>query len=288
MPGPTERFGDGADLEPNRTYEITDSEGRSSTYFTDSGGKITEIHTDARTRGADHPELLNPHKDAKYVVRTGGTEYTYYTDSNGRTVRAEGELDYGKHDRNKDAQDKIGQWADEYFTELNHQIIEDFKADHGRNPNPGEVELWKTGSKTWNGGHLYASGKLHGPGEHLNQVAMLTEVNQHRVANGGITGNYRNAERTWEALLEGKEHLLRGILKQDYDEVMSTLGPALESGPRPPKIETSIRMTDDPNLEPITLKDGTVRYPPPSDIRVDWKVNGVPQKKLHYENLPIQ
>ena len=109
MPGSKERFGEGIDLEPNRTYEITDSEGRSSTYFTDSGGKITEIHTDARLRGPRHPELVNPHEDAKYVVRSGGTEYTYHTDSYGRTVRAEGELTDAKHKRFNDIQERSTQ-----------------------------------------------------------------------------------------------------------------------------------------------------------------------------------
>lgn len=197
MPGAKERFGDGVDLEPNRAYEVTDSAGRSSSYFTDANGRINEIHTDARLQGPRHPELVNPREDAKYVVRSAGTEYTYYTDSHGRTVHAEGELTDAKHKRFDKVQNDINSEAAQYFEELNSRIEEDFRADHGRAPDPGEVTLWDT-SRQWIGGHIYGSAEFAGPGEHLNQVAMLDDVIHRRsyTNKDGIQGSYRNAEMT--------------------------------------------------------------------------------------------
>lgn len=285
MPGDNQRFGDGVDLDPNTRYEITDSQGRSSTYFTNGHGQINEIHTDARPQGSDHPELKQPRPDAKYVVRANSTEYTYYTDSNHRTVRAEGELTHGSHDRNDGEQKKVNTEAKEYFNELNNRINEQFKADNGRYPRPGEVQLWQTGNGLWNGGHLYGSSEFFGPGERLNQVAMLKEVNQRRVKNEGIDGSFRNAEMTWDALLKGEEHRLPEILGKGYNKVMEALGPALEAGPRPPKIETTINMIDDPNLKPIKI-DGKTIYPPPASIEVNWTVNGVSQDQIDYPNIP--
>ena len=289
MPGLRERFGDGIDLDPDRSYEITDSAGRSSTYFTDSSGKINEIHTDARLRGPRHPELVNPHTDAKYVVRSAGTEYTYYTDSHGRTVRAEGELVDAKHKRFDGIEGEINKEPNQYFGELNRRIEEEFRDSHGRDPRPGEVALWDT-SRQWNGGHIYGASEFAGPGEHLNQVAMLDDVSQARAhtREKGIYGSYRKAEMTWSALLRGEEHKLRNHLGDKYDSVMSLLQPALDAGPRPPRIETSIRMVDDSYLKPVTLPNGETLSPPPASIEVDWKVNGVPQRQLTYDNLPIQ
>jgi len=97
---------------------------------------------------------------------------------------------------------------------------------------------------------------------------------------------FRNAEMTWDALLNGEELRPPEILGKGHEKVMEKLGPALEAGPRPPKIETTITMKDDPDLEPVTLANGREIHPPPTEVQVNWTVNGVPQTEIRYDNLP--
>ncbi|WP_306366601.1 hypothetical protein [Nocardiopsis sp. CC223A] len=286
-PGPKERFGDnGLVLQSDTTYRLFDSAGSlQSTYRTDANGDIVEIRLESQHPKSRHPEMLNPRPNATYVVNVGNSEYTFKTDSSRRTVYVEGELEYGNQRRNLDEQGEVNKRGRRYFGLLNDQILKDFRDEHDRDPNPGEVQLVDVGN--WNGGHLFGSAEFLGPGERLNQAPMLDIVNQERVIRPGISGSFRRAEWTWYGLLRNdKNALIRG-LGDDYNTQMSVWQPILAAGPNPPKVEVAISLEDDPAMKPIPdPKTGELVHPPPAIIHVEWSINGVRQDPLEYDNHP--
>ncbi len=285
FPGEKKRFGDGFDLEPNKKYELVDADGKSrSTYTTDANGRIVEIRTDAQPNSR-HPEFLNPRPDATYHVKVGSGEYLFKTDTNGRTVYAEGDLEPGRQKRNGTEQTNVNKMGKRYFELLNIQLDEKFRTDNERPPNPGEIEFWDTGN--WNGGHIFGSSEFLGPGERLNQAPMLDIVNQERTNLPGITGSFRRAEWTWHGLLTDDHGALKRGLGGDYDAQMKAWETLLASGPNPPKVSIQVSLAQDPNLKPIKDPEtGKEIPPPPSKVVVDWRINGVKQERLSYENLP--
>lgn len=285
FPGPTERFGDAFDPKPNKTYVLLDSAGKpGDTYTTDANGKIIEIKTDAQSN-SKHPEFLNPRPDATYRVKVGNGEYIFKTDSNGRTVYAEGNLEPGRQARNGDEQTKVNQMGKRYFEVLNDQLREKFKVDNGRLPEAHEIELWDIGK--WNGGHIFGSSEFLGPGERLNQAPMLDIVNQERKVLPGIQGSFRRAEWTWHGLLTNDQGALKRGLGKNYEAQMKAWESLLASGPNPPDIKIKVHLTQDPTLKSVRdPKTNKEIPPPPSEVVVEWWVNGAKQERLAYENLP--
>ena len=285
FPGPKERFGDGIDLKPNQEYRLLDEHKKvTATYVTDADGKIIEIRTEVHPNSTS-PEFLNPRPDATYHVKVGNGEYTFKTDSNGRTVYAEGELEPGKQKRNETEQKNVNKMGDRYFELLNEQLKEKFEVDNGRPPEPGEIKLWDR--PQWNGGHIFGSSEFLGPGEKLNQAPMLDIVNQERKILPGIQGSFRRAEWTWHGLLNQDTKALKKGLGDKYEAQMQAWQPILDSGPTPPSVKIQVSLTQDPNLKPIIdPKTGEKLPPPPDRVVVDWSINGVKQKQLDYDNLP--
>ncbi|MFD6095995.1 hypothetical protein ACFVWN_16140 [Nocardiopsis flavescens] len=286
-PGPKERFGDnGLALQPDTTYRLFDSAGiLQSTYRTNSHGDIVEVRLESQHPKSRHPEMLNPHPNATYIVNTGKAEYTFKTDANRRTVYAEGELEYGNQKRNTNEQDKVNRMGRRYFELLNEQIKNDFREIHNRDPEPGEVKLLDVGK--WNGGHLFGSSEFMGPGERLNQAPMMDIVNQERVVRPGISGSFRRAEWTWYGLIKNNESSLRRGLGDGYDTQMAAWKPILSAGPNPPKVRVEISLEDDSTMKPISdPATGEVFYPPPAIVHIEWSINGVRQDPLEYDNHP--
>ncbi|PWV48553.1 hypothetical protein BDW27_110106 [Nocardiopsis sp. L17-MgMaSL7] len=285
LPGKKQRFDDTFDVEPNKKYEIRDSDGTlRESYTTDSNGDIVEIRTESRPNSR-HPELMDPRPNATYHVKVGNNEYVFKTDSHGRTVYAEGDLEPGRQKRNNDEQSDVNTMGDRYFELLNEQLEAKFELDHGRKPNPGEVPLWDR--PQWNGGHIFGSSEFRGPGERLNQVPMLDIVNQERKTLPGIQGSFRRAEWTWHGLLSKDTKALQRGLGDNYEAQMAMWKSILDAGPNPPNINVKVSFTHDPNLKPIIdPKTGKELPPPPSEIVVDWSLNGIKQDQLSYDNLP--
>lgn len=286
-PGPKERFGDsGLVLEPDTTYRLFDSDGSlQGTYRTDANGDIVEVRLESQHPKSRHPEMLNPRPNSTYIVNVGSSEYTFKTDASCRTVYAEGELEYGNQRRNLDEQSEVNRRGRRYFELLNDQIIKDFRDEHDRDPNPGEVQLVDVGN--WNGGHLFGSAEFLGPGERLNQAPMLDIVNQERVIRPGISGSFRRAEWTWYGLLRNNEKALIRGLGDDYETQMAIWQPTLAAGPTPPKVEVAISLEDDPAMKPIRDPEtGELVHPPPAIVHVEWSINGVRQDPLEYDNHP--
>ncbi|WP_344099486.1 DNA/RNA non-specific endonuclease [Nocardiopsis rhodophaea] len=285
VPEPDQRFGDGADLKPNTTYEVVDSDGKPrGTFITDDYGEIREVHADSDKITSKHPEFLKPRPNTTYSVNGGADNggYTYRTDGEGRTVSVEGRLEPGAHVRNKDEQDVVNAIGKDYFKALNQQLIDS-----------GESFQYADGK--WNGGHLVGAKEFGGTGERLNQTPMLEVVNQRRNTHPGIAGSFRNLEKTWEALLSGDEKKLAAVEKRDgvhqeaWERQMKEWGRIIESGPNPPEIDVQIKNVYDPRMNPIeVVEGGSVKQllPPPSEVVVRWSLNGVRQERLSYPNVP--
>ncbi len=285
MPKPNKRFGDGVQLDPHTSYRVNDTNGdHRGTFITDGDGRIKEIHTDSDRTSSKHPELLRPRPNVEYHV----DGKVYRTDARMRTVYVEGDLTSDSHVRNNREQSNVNRMGREYYEELNKQLRQDF-ADHPENY-PGRTEAPQYEAMQWNGGHLIGSMEFGGFGERLNQTPMLEHVNQSRTDYPGINGSFRNLETSWEALLDGDLSKI-----EDMDD-----GPAwrrtlddwqdlLDQGPNPPSIHVKIRNVFDPSMETFELKrprSTKVLAPPPSEIIVEWTVNGQVQRQLVYPNVP--
>ncbi|MDA0564902.1 DNA/RNA non-specific endonuclease [Streptomonospora sp. S1-112] len=170
----------------------------------------------------------------------------------------EGVLELDSNARNDTQQRAIGWEGRDYYRVYNEYLTEQFTARHGRPPNPGELPLYE--DVEWNGGHMAGASEFGGGGERLNVVPMLETVNQKRTHLPGIDGSFRRLEEEWVRLL-----------RQD------------------PKPEIKVRITNvyDPNMPTLTAPNGRVLHPPPTDIFVEWEVNGVRYPRpLRYPNIP--
>ncbi|MFC3521651.1 DNA/RNA non-specific endonuclease [Streptomonospora nanhaiensis] len=258
------RFGEGVRLDPNTRYELRDcrdnyasdadyENDRPEVFITNDKGEVVEVHTRTDRENAQNPELMDPRPNATYVV---DDRYTYRTDHLGRTESMEGVLELDSNARNDTQQRAIGWEGRDYYKAYNKYLTDQFTAQHGRSPNPGELPLYE--DVNWNGGHMAGASEFGGGGERLNVVPMLETVNQKRSHLPGIGGSFRRLEEEWVRLL-----------KQD------------------PKPEVRVRITNvyDPNMPTLTAPDGRVLHPPPTDIFVEWEVNGVKHPSpLRYRN----
>ncbi|WP_017600430.1 hypothetical protein [Nocardiopsis lucentensis] len=285
QPKPTRRFGDGVDLEPNTRYEVKDTRGNPrGTFITDNNGDIREIITESDRNKSRHPELRRPRPNATYIVNGR----IYQTDSELRTTYVEAELTPGDHVRNKKEQEYVNSQGRQYYEELNRRLQADFK----ENPEdyPGHTEAPQYEQAQWNGGHLVGAAEFDGFGERLNQAPMLEHVNQSRPTHPGISGSFRNLEVAFEALLSGDAGQIRNMEDTPaWQEQIRKWQENIDNGPTPPRIRVEIRNIFDPSMETFEIKrprSTKILPPPPSEIRVDWTLNGVPQRRMRYPNVP--
>ncbi|WP_235432168.1 hypothetical protein [Nocardiopsis sp. RV163] len=285
MPNPKKRFGDGVQLDPHTSYRVNDTSGHyRGTFVTDADGKIKEIHTDSDRTSSKHPELLRPRPNVEYHV----DGKVYRTDENMRTVYVEGDLTSDSHVRNDREQANVNRMGREYYEELNKRLRQDF-AENPENY-PGRTEAPQYEAMQWNGGHLIGSMEFGGFGERLNQTPMLEHVNQSRTAYPGINGSFRNLETSWEALLDGDLSKIEDMDDSPaWRRSLDDWQDLLDQGPNPPSIHVKIRNVFDPSMEAFELKrprSTKLLAPPPSEIIVEWTVNGQVQRQMVYPNVP--
>jgi hypothetical protein len=234
-------------LQPNTRYEVTDKAGRErGTFITDDKGKIVEVHTTSGEKGNWRPDSRQPFPNATYhVTGQNGSVYRFHTDGEARTARMEGELVHTGSDdaRRSPDQGPVGHEGRDEYREHNKKTIEEFRNQHGRDPLPHEVVLFE--DVGWNGGHL-AGTEFDGPGEYINMVPMLEDLNQ-RQAGTTLANNFRALEEHW--------------------------GDLLSQTPKP-KLDVQIDMS---------YPDGKKT---PTKIRVQYWVDGVPEPPLVYKNIP--
>ncbi|MGQ0777601.1 MAG: DNA/RNA non-specific endonuclease [Pseudonocardiales bacterium] len=204
QPGPRTPFSSRTDLAPNTEY-VVDGRGR---FFTNEHGVITHVEAPSGTKGAWNPELERPLPNATYVV---DNRYVYETDALGRTEHMHTD-DLGYDDR--------------------------VDTDDRRNRS-GQSEVGNRGGGGYEGGHL-AGTKFLGPGERINLVPMLREINR------GAGDTFSALEREW-----------RNILARD------------------PTAQIAI------DVRPQFRGDSQV----PSRIVVNWKFDGVQQRRRIFENV---
>ncbi|HUQ54490.1 DNA/RNA non-specific endonuclease [Lentzea sp.] len=188
-------------LEPNTRYEVTDRGGRDrGTFVTDGDGRIVEVHTTSGEKGNWRPDSRQPFPNATYhVTGQAGSVYHFHTDAEGRTARMDGELVHTGSDdaRRSPDQGPVGHEGRDEYKDINSEIVDNFRQTHGRDPLPGEVQLFE--DVGWNGGHL-AGTEFDGPGEYINMVPMLESLNQ-RQAGTTIADNFRALEEHWGDIL---------------------------------------------------------------------------------------
>ncbi|MFJ9557306.1 hypothetical protein ACIRPH_26150 [Nocardiopsis sp. NPDC101807] len=290
LPGNGQRFGEGVQLDGNSVYTLVEADGvRKTQYVTDEHGNIREIRADSSHWNSRHPEFLRPRPDMTYKV----DGYTYETDSLSRTVSVEGDLDSRTNVRNDDEQSKVNDRGSNYYEQLNEKLKDDFEAEHGRRPGPGEVPEYE--AIQWDGGHLIGYAEFFGIGERLNQVPMRFDVNQNRVGTalpdipenlrGTIDGSYRNIERSWNGILTKKDKW-HGFSNPKFND--GTWDAALALNPTKPTIHAKVTSVYDPNMPqvPDPANPGQMLPPPPTKLVVEWQLNGVDMKPQEYNNVP--
>lgn len=153
-------------------------------------------------------------------------------------------------------------------------------------PEAARVETWEA----WNGGHLIGSMEFGGFGERLNQTPMLEHVNQSRTEYPGISGSFRNLETTWEALLDGELSKIEDLGDSPaWQRTLDGWQDLLDKGPNPPSVHVKISNVFDPSLETFKIqrpRSTKILAAPPSEIIVEWSVNGQPQRRMVYPNVP--
>jgi hypothetical protein len=285
------RFGDNVSLQPNTLYEVYDINGEyRGEYRTDGQGEIREVRTKADQDSAKHPELKKPRPNALYYIETRSTVYEYTTNADGRNLQTEGYLARDSHARNASAQATVNKMGSEYYRELNkllrRQFIdspEDF---------PGHAEPPQYEKVQWNGGHVIGSAEFGGPGEHLNQVPMLETLNKHQIDEWNINDSYRNFEEAAVAILDNNLESIRSWkTDQKWQDQLDVWQSIIDAGPKPPEVYARIVQVYDPDLPYIERHSKTGRIvrvlpPPPSAIIVDFSINGIPQDKIVYSNVP--
>ncbi len=189
-------------LEPNRRYEVTDRAGRERGVFTtDEHGAVVRVETTSGRQGEWRPDSRQPFPNCEYQVRgTAGSVYTFHTDAESRTTRMQGELVHTGSDDTRRSPDQgpVGREGRDEYRAHNRQVVAEFEAQHGRAPTPQEVVLYE--DVGWNGGHL-AGTEFDGPGEYVNMVPMLENLNQFQ-AGSTLADNFRAMEVHWGEVLE--------------------------------------------------------------------------------------
>ncbi|MDQ3989326.1 MAG: DNA/RNA non-specific endonuclease [Actinomycetota bacterium] len=159
QPGPRTPFSARTGLLPNTEY-VVDGRGR---FFTNEHGVITHLETSSGAKGAWNPELERPLPNATYVV---DGRYVYETDGLGRTEHMHtDELGY---DDRVDTDDRRNQ--------------------------SGQSDVGGRGGDRYDGGHL-AGTKFLGPGERINLIPMLSDINR------GAGDTFNALEREWRSIL---------------------------------------------------------------------------------------
>jgi hypothetical protein len=270
FPGEREKFGDGVTLDPNKEYVV---EGR-GTFITDDNGAIVHIETEPGTTRKGNPELVTPRENTTYKIThpVSGAEYTYKTDHLGRTVSVEGDLKPGFSVRGAE-QTAIGYEGRDYIEAMNND--------------PGGSLTYD--SVDWNGGHLISGSEMGGPGERLNVIPMLKDLNQLRGTD--YTNNYRRLELLWDGLISGNDTKLKQCFSKvepdsARDLVIQQWKDKIANGPQPPDINVRITTEHDPAMQPLKGPNGQMINPPPESVIVDWTLNGEVQPSIRYENLP--
>ncbi|WP_304452820.1 DNA/RNA non-specific endonuclease [Nocardiopsis sp. YSL2] len=265
FPEERERFGEGVTLDPNKAY-VVDGRG---TFITDDTGKIIHIETQPGSTRQGNPELVHPREDATYKIThpRSGAEYTYRTDHEGRTVSVEGDLRSGYSVRGAE-QTAIGGEGRDYFRDLNND--------------PTESHTYET--VDWNGGHLISGSEMGGTGERLNVIPMLKDLNQQRGTD--FTNNYRRLELLWDGLVSGNDAKLKSSFSKIQpdsarDLVIQQWKDKVANGPQPPNIRIKITNVFDPDMK---SRNGI--QAPPSDMIIEWSLNGEKMDPITYENHP--
>lgn len=300
FPGEEQRFGTGADrkeirLDPDTLYRV---EGR-GVFITDSDGRIAHVETRAGTDTKGNPELVYPRPSAMYYVdnpRSGG-QFVYETDDKSRTVSIEGELRPGRESRNNE-QTAIGHEGRNYFNEYNELDDAEYVYD----------------DSTWQGGHFIASNLFGGPGERINIIPMLRSLNH---TGGGATfnENWARLEYLWHGILSGKDGSLSRAYSTDYAEnhpggKQDLIDQWRRRAGDNPSITFRVEIDHDDSLPDFKRKEFQERQEnlnsyaerydrnrpdemneigaPPSEIAVDWSLNGMEQARLRYDNHPTR
>jgi hypothetical protein len=217
-PAANQRFGHGDDvhLDPNTRYRVTDQDGKvRGEFVTDADGRIREIHTTSGRKDNWNIELLRPaHPDATYHVKGVNHEYVFRTDGEGRTVEASGTLEHTGSikdrrmhqdpQRIKEDQTSIGQEGKQEYDGYNQEQADRLGRAHS--DDPLETEPIRFADVGWDGGHLIAN-EFGGPGEPINVVPMLRDLNQNR--------RYRSLEESWRKMEMHLGSLVKGGKKVD-------------------------------------------------------------------------
>ncbi|MFD4457436.1 DNA/RNA non-specific endonuclease [Nocardia sp. NPDC058480] len=239
---------DPVSLDPNTAYRVTDRNGRDRGLFiTDENGNIVEVHTDSGdSEQGFNPDLRTPLPNCQYTV--DGGRFTYITDDHGRVVQARGRLELvpSLDSRRGPRQADIGNIGQAEIAQINQEAIDAFREIYDRDPTAQEVTLYQMA--TFDGGHLFAT-QFDGPGEEINMVPELTNLNR-------LIGDGRNATNNWRAL-----------------EVL--IGTHLSRTP-PPIVDMTIDLDYNPSRTDLT----------PTNITAVLTVDGVPVLTNPYPNMP--
>ncbi|MDE3719945.1 DNA/RNA non-specific endonuclease [Nocardiopsis sp. N85] len=296
-PGERQRFGTGEDgeevkLDPHTLYRV---EGR-GVFITDADGRIVHVETRSSSSADGNPELVYPRPNAMYYVdhpKTGG-QFVYGTDDKSRTISIEGELRTGRESRNNE-QTPIGHEGRNYFSEYNKRDDTEYKYDEA----------------SWQGGHLVASNMFGGPGERINIIPMLKSLN-HPGQSRDFYENWGRLEYLWNGILKKDEGTLGRAYNTAYAERQPGGKPALTApwlslAGEDPRITFRMEVEYDDSLPEYERHEYQHRSDltsharnyernrpagmnyfgaPPARIVIDWRLNGIDQAKLRYDNHP--
>jgi DNA/RNA non-specific endonuclease len=158
-PGPKTAFTYRTDLDPHTEYVVA-GRGR---FLTGGEGRVIRVRTRSGKKGAWNPELTSPVPNAHYIV---DDRYEFHTDQHGRTTRM--------------TTDRLG-----FDPRIN--------TDDRRNTSQ-QAQVGREGGPGYEGGHL-AGTKHLGPGERINLIPMLEQVNR------GAGDSFARLEEKWRARL---------------------------------------------------------------------------------------
>ncbi|MFD3683933.1 hypothetical protein ACFWTE_03800 [Nocardiopsis sp. NPDC058631] len=167
---------------------------------------------------------------------------------------------------------------------------------------------------SWQGGHVIASNFFAGPGERINIIPMLKSLN-HPGGSATFADNWGRLEYLWHGILSGNDGNLGRAYSTGHAENHPGGKPALIdqwrklAGDKPSitfrvEVEYDDSLTDFNRAEFQARQDNLNSYAhqydrnrpeemnnlgaPPSEIVVDWSLNGVDQARLNYDNHPTR
>ncbi|MES0834655.1 DNA/RNA non-specific endonuclease [Nocardiopsis tropica] len=127
----------------------------------------------------------------------------------------------------------------------------DLNDDNDASPNDPQNPEFRAENADWNGGHLIGT-QFFGAGERLNLVPMLENLNQSKSATDTHRDNYYKLEEEWARLTQ--KDPATGL----------------------PKAQVSVKIRVEYAADMTT----------PNRIRVDYSIDGVPQKPVRLSNIP--